>query len=104
MGSAKMAGLDQTDYAMPIGASWPTRLPTCVDVNPESRCANCGWFTDRGAVDSTATCRGTCHRYDCLSTEKSPRVLANDWCFDHRPKHDVGAVVHAHRGLPHSRR
>ena len=76
-----------------------TRGRARVDAHAESQCANCGWFTILEATDSAGTFRGTCHRYDYLSTEKTPHVHADDWCFDHRPNHDLGSATQAHGTL-----
>ncbi len=46
--------------------------------------------------------RGTCHRYDYLSTEKTPLVHADDWCFDHRPNRDPDSATQEHLLLPQS--
>jgi len=63
------------------------------DAHAEPQCANCGWFTIVDTTDSAGLFRGTCHRYDYLSTEKTPLVHADDWCFDHRPNRDLGCAT-----------
>jgi hypothetical protein len=42
------------------------------------------------ATNPAGSFRGTCVRYDYISTEKSPLVRAVDWCFEHRPNRDLG--------------
>jgi hypothetical protein len=73
-----------------------------VEARAESQCANCGWFTSLDATDSAGAFRGTCHRYDDLSAEKTPLVHADDWCFDHRSNRDLDAATHVHLLLPRS--
>lgn len=75
---------------MPVKTLLVNRVAPRVDAHAESQCANCGWFTILDATDSAGTFRGTCHRYDYLSTEKTPSVRADDWCFDHRVNRDPG--------------
>ena len=64
-----------------------------VDAHVGSQCANCGWFTILDASGSAGAFRGACHRYDYVSTEKTPHVHADDWCFDHWPKRDLSSAT-----------
>ena len=70
-----------------------------VDAHDESRCTNCRWFMLLDATDPAGSFRGTCHRYDYLSTEKTPHVHADDWCFDHRPNYDPDSATQEHATL-----
>ena len=78
---------------MPVKAQLMNRGTARVDANAESQCANCGWFTMLDATGPAGSFRGTCHRYDYLSTKKSPLVHADDWCFDHRPNRDLSCAT-----------
>lgn len=84
---------------MPVRTQLMNRGTVRVDARVESQCANCDWFTILDATVAAGTLRGTCHRYDYLSTEKTPHVHADDWCFDHRPNHDLDASTQEHATL-----
>jgi hypothetical protein len=87
---------------VPVRTQLLNRGTARVDANAESQCANCGWFTILDAPHAAGSLRGTCHRYDYLSTEKSPLVHADDWCFDHRPDCELDCVTHENPLLPPS--
>ncbi len=73
-----------------------------VDAHAESQCANCGWYTILDASDAAGAFRGSCHRYDYLSTEKTPLVRADDWCFDHQPIREMDCATQKDLPLPSS--
>jgi hypothetical protein len=85
--------LNERIAAMPVRTQLMNRGTARVDAHAELQCANCGWFTILDATDSAGSFRGTCHRYDYLSTEKTPLVHADDWCFDHRPNRDLDCAT-----------
>ena len=87
---------------MPVRTQLTNRGAARVDAHAESQCANCGWFTILGATDSAGAFRGTCHRYDYLSAEKTPLVHVNDWCFDHRPNRGLSSTTREDPLLPRS--
>jgi len=64
-----------------------------VDAHAESQCTNCGWFMSLDATNLAGSFRGTCHRYEYISTEKIPLVHADDWCFEHRPNRDLSCTT-----------
>jgi len=88
--------------AMPVRTQLMNRGTARVDAQAQSQCANCGWFTILAATDAAGSFRGTCHRYDYLSTEKTPLVHADDWCFDHRPNRDLDCATQEDLLLPRS--
>jgi len=87
---------------MPVRTQLMNRGTARVDAQAQSQCANCGWFTILAATDAAGSFRGICHRYDYLSTEKTPLVHADDWCFDHRPNRDLDCATQEDLLLPRS--
>jgi hypothetical protein len=87
---------------MPVRPQLLDRGTIRIDARTEPQCANCGWFMILHAMGSAGTFRGNCHRYDYLSAEKTPHVHADDWCFDHRPHHDLSPAIQEDRLLPRS--
>lgn len=87
---------------MPVRTQLISRGTARADARAESQCANCGWFTILDAADAARSSRGTCHRYDYLSTEKTPLVHSDDWCFDHMPDRDMNCATPEDRLLPRS--
>ncbi len=87
---------------MPVRTQSTHRSTTRAGAHAESQCANCGWFTRLDATGSTESYRGTCHRYDYLSTEKTPLVHVDDWCFDHLPQRELERATEYNLLLPRS--
>jgi hypothetical protein len=73
-----------------------------VDAPVESQCANCRWFMILHATNPAGSFRGTCHRYDYVSTEKTPLVRADDWCFEHRLNLALGFATRVDQRRPRS--
>jgi hypothetical protein len=82
-----------TFTAMSDTTQWTSRGTARIDAHDESQCTSCCWFMILEATNPAGAVRGACHRYDYVSTEKTPLVRADDWCFEHRPNRDLSFAI-----------